>query len=648
MLPHILSNMSVRLKLAIGFALVLLLTVIITVIGWRALSGSIERSQKLTTIAELDSIAKDVRAERITFRVLADDQSKERISRHIAELRAVLDSLHKTIVEPGNLKIINEKLEVARAFEVTFAELQESVKAREAIRTQLTQQYKQASNAIDAIENKMLLASTAEQYASGQSKAFSLIETLRRQVDLANTQLQTPAYAYASLQAYEQAAENAIAGLQQSYTELEQGLTEHSGSLTAERQQAGVAIEAFHSTLSEYQKASRQSEVLQNRLEGMGNELRDASKTLSESQIVIREDEAQSARWLLSTVASLAIVLGLLAAWMITRQITHPLQQTLNVARQIAAGDLSHDLQVDRRDEMGHLQNSMQRMSVSLRELIGGISAGVSRISGAAEQLSAATVQTNAGVNSQRVETDQVATAMNQMAATVQEVARSAEQASQAATEADSQAREGDRVVNEAITQIEQLAREVGHSIEAMTRLTHESEKIGSVLDVIKSVSQQTNLLALNAAIEAARAGEAGRGFAVVADEVRGLAQRTQQSTEEIEELIGGLQSGTQQVASILDNSRALTDHSVELSRQAGMALSNIARTVSTIQGMNQQIATASEEQSAVAEEINRSVLNVRDLSEQTAGASEQTAESSAQLAQLGSELQKMVGQFRV
>ncbi|WP_415639628.1 methyl-accepting chemotaxis protein [Pseudomonas floridensis] len=290
----------------------------------------------------------------------------------------------------------------------------------------------------------------------------------------------------------------------------------------------------------------------------------------------------------------------------------------------------------------------MQAMTVSLRELIGGIGDGVSQIASAAEQLSAVTEQTCTGVNTQKEETDQVATAMNEMAATVQEVARNAQQASQAAAQADQQARQGDQVVGQAISQIEQLALEVVNSTQAMNQLKQESGKIVGVLDVIKSVSQQTNLLALNAAIEAARAGEAGRGFAVVADEVRSLAQRTQKSTEEIEELIAALQTGTQQVATTLDNSRSLTDNSVDLSRRAGSALEQITRTVATIQQMNEQIATASEEQSTVAEQINMSVINVRNISEQTASASDQTASSSVELARLGSHLKALVGKFRV
>ncbi|WP_449441348.1 methyl-accepting chemotaxis protein [Pseudomonas migulae] len=237
---------------------------------------------------------------------------------------------------------------------------------------------------------------------------------------------------------------------------------------------------------------------------------------------------------------------------------------------------------------------------------------------------------------------------MHEMTATVQEVARNAEEASQAAAAADGEAREGDKVVNEAIAQIERLASEVARSTEAMSVLQQESDKIGSVMDVIKAVAEQTNLLALNAAIEAARAGEAGRGFAVVADEVRGLAQRTQKSTEEIEGLVAGLQNGTQQVSTVMNNSRALTDSSVALTRKAGVSLENITRTVSNIQSMNQQIAAAAEQQSAVAEEISRSIINVRDVSEQTAAASDETAKSSVELARLGNQLQMMVSHFRV
>jgi methyl-accepting chemotaxis protein len=411
---------------------------------------------------------------------------------------------------------------------------------------------------------------------------------------------------------------------------------------------AAGALADYRAAVLDFSAARSASDSALQHLAQLGDSLLAVSDELTQSQTELVDQQALQARYNLGLAIAIALLLGIAAAWVITRQITTPLQQTLRLVERVAGGDLSQTLVAERRDELGELQRAMQRMTVSLRELVGGIGEGVTQIASAAEQLSAVTEQTSSGVSTQKVETDQVATAMHEMAATVQDVARNAEQASEAATLADQQAGEGDRVVSEAIDEIERLAAAVDHSGEAMAQLKAESDKIGSVLDVIKSVAQQTNLLALNAAIEAARAGEAGRGFAVVADEVRGLARRTQQSTEEIEGLIAGLHRGTSEVAGILDNSRELTLSSVELTRRAGTSLATISTTVSSIQAMNQQIAAAAEQQSAVAEEINRSVINVRDVSDQTSAASEETAASSIELARLGVQLQALVGRFQL
>ncbi|MBX8483637.1 methyl-accepting chemotaxis protein [Pseudomonas cichorii] len=373
----------------------------------------------------------------------------------------------------------------------------------------------------------------------------------------------------------------------------------------------------------------------------------DAGGQLLISQTSKRDEDIAEARVLLIAATAFALILGTLAAWLITRSIVGPLMETLRAAERVAAGDLSADIPVNRKDELGLLQASMQRMTVNLRDLIGGIRDGVVQLASASEQLSAVTEQTTAGVSSQKSETDQVAVAMNQMAATVQEVARNAEDASHAAIAAHDEARKSDEVVLQAIDQIGRLAEEVNHSTDAMNDLSRESDKIGTVLDVIKSVAQQTNLLALNAAIEAARAGAAGRGFAVVADEVRSLAQRTQASTEEIEGLVSSLQNGTQKVAAFLGNSLSLSKSSVELTRRAGTSLMSISRSVSTVEQMNTQIAAAAEQQSIVADEINRRVVNVRVISEQTYVASGETAMSSTELARLGGSLQASVGRFR-
>ncbi|WP_390898627.1 methyl-accepting chemotaxis protein [Pseudomonas juntendi] len=287
-------------------------------------------------------------------------------------------------------------------------------------------------------------------------------------------------------------------------------------------------------------------------------------------------------------------------------------------------------------------------MTGSLRQLVGHIGDGATQIASATEELSAITRQTQAGATEQMQETEQVAAAMHEMTTSVQDVARNAVETARSVNQAAQDAVSGGDIVKSAIARIENLSAEVELTSAAVSTLAEESGRIGSMLDVIKAVAEQTNLLALNAAIEAARAGEAGRGFAVVADEVRALAQRTQRSTEDIEQLIAALRAGTLQAVQRMETSRGLTGESVQLARDAGIALDNITHSISGIQGMTQQIAAAAEQQGAVAEEINRNVLNVRDITEQAQTASEQTSTASLELADLGNSLQGQVRRFQL
>ncbi|MFS0827477.1 methyl-accepting chemotaxis protein [Pseudomonas phoenicis] len=290
----------------------------------------------------------------------------------------------------------------------------------------------------------------------------------------------------------------------------------------------------------------------------------------------------------------------------------------------------------------------MQRMTLNLHGLVSQLKDGVVQVASAAEELSAITEQTSTGVQLQKVETDQIATAMQEMTATTHEVARNAGQAAASAQGASRQAVQGDQAVGKAVEQIELLAEEMASAKSVMATLRGHADSIGGVLDVIKSVSEQTNLLALNAAIEAARAGEAGRGFAVVADEVRNLAKRTRTSTDEIIELIAGLNQSTGHMATVLEQNVQLTGNSVELSREVGQMLKQIAHSIKDIESMNDQIACAAEQQSAAGEQISRSVTNVRDISDQTAASSEETANASTELARISVQLQEMSGRFRV
>nr|WP_324726508.1 methyl-accepting chemotaxis protein [Pseudomonas chlororaphis] len=634
-LAQSLGNVSVNLKLGVGFGLVLLLTLLITATGWLGLGNVIERGDKLGYISSLNELTKDLRIARLDYEMRRGEQGPGAVSELLNQLDEGLQRARKMLEMPESIAMIDQQIAAVSEYKLAFADMTRATASREAARAKLGATADNAVARVAEVEKSMLQGDSVAQ--------FNSVIDLSKLIQQARFQVR--GYTYSGKAEAEQPALDAIDNALNNLASLPAKLPEQH---LANLQQATEALKGYRSAVSEFRDSQVASAAALKRMAAQGDRLMEVSKQLTAAQTHKRDSDAARARSTLAIVTALALLFGLVAAWSITRQIVIPLRQTLKVVERVASGDLSENLQVERRDELGQLQRAMQRMTLSLRELIGGISDGVTQIASAAEQLSAVTEQTSAGVNSQKVETDQVATAMNEMAATVQEVARNAEEASEAAVAADQQAREGDKVVGEAIAQIERLAAEVGNSTAAMGHLKQESDKIGSVLDVIKSVAQQTNLLALNAAIEAARAGEAGRGFAVVADEVRSLAQRTQKSTEEIEELIVGLQNGTQEVANIMDNSRNLTDSSVELTRRAGGSLENITRTVSAIQAMNQQIAAAAEQQSAVAEEINRSVLNVRDVSEQTSAASEETAASSVELARLGTHLQTLVGRFRV
>ncbi len=637
-----LGNLNVGLKLALGFAVVLLLTLATTLSGWRALDGAINRSEQLSDISELNDLTRDLRAERITYRVLADDASKAQITRILEQLHSRLTLLQQRSQVDQSRQMLKQKLQLLERLQQDFAALQRAVDSRQGRRTAMQEQAMALEKVIDELQTQALLKMPAD---GQQGTIIGSMDTLSRHVDSAGQQSQVPAYAFASRDAFALMGDAALDAADTSLAQLLRGIAplELPHTLT---QRPKAELDRYRTALRQYRDAALEVERLQDDMEKTGAQLQAISMELAERKVEQRDSEAVAARSLLTTVAVLALLVGVLAGWLITRQITHPLRQVLAQASRIAAGDLSQRDAVRRRDEMGQLQGRMHEMTLSLRELLGGIDNGVAHLSRSASELASSSADTRERISQQRDETDQVATAMNQMSATVQEVAQSAEQASVAATTADGQARQGDQVVAEAVARIEQLAGQMDRCLEAMGHLAGESQRIGSILDVIKSVSEQTNLLALNAAIEAARAGEAGRGFAVVADEVRGLAQRTQQSTEEIEQLIDNLHRGTDEVTGLLDNSKRLTEQSVELSRKAGDALGQISATVSTIQGMNQQIATASEEQSVVAEQINRSVMNVRDVSDRTSVASEQTAASSGELEQLGQQLRGMVGRF--
>jgi methyl-accepting chemotaxis protein len=344
----------------------------------------------------------------------------------------------------------------------------------------------------------------------------------------------------------------------------------------------------------------------------------------------------------------LASALTLLFAWRLIRSITQPIANALRAAEEIAEGNLTRPITVDGSDEAGRLLQAMVTMQEKLRDTLQSISGSAHQLASAAEELNSVTEEGARGLTQQNNEIEQAATAVNEMTSAVEEVARNAVSTSEASKSATTSAGDGRDLVRETVSAIERMSSDVQGTASLIGDLANESRDIGKVLDVIRGLADQTNLLALNAAIEAARAGEAGRGFAVVADEVRALAHRTQQSTSEIERMIGSIQSGTEHAVDSMRNSTERAESTLSIARGAGQSLDTINSAISEINERNLVIASAAEEQAQVAREVDRNLVNIRDLSVQSTTGANQTQAASSELSRLAVDLNNLVTRFKL
>ena len=386
-------------------------------------------------------------------------------------------------------------------------------------------------------------------------------------------------------------------------------------------------------------------------VDGSGKQLNDLADLFAKQ--VAAESQKSAAHYETSrTIVSLFIALAALAtvglAMLLTRSIVRPLSEAVSAAEHVAQGDLTRPIETHGSDEVSRLLKALATMQQNLRETLQGISGSATQLATAADELNAVTLDSTQGLQQQNNEIEQAATAVNEMTTAVEEVARNAVSTSDATRQSSESAHLGQERVSETASAISSLANEVQSTGELVRSLANQSQDIGKVLDVIRAIAEQTNLLALNAAIEAARAGESGRGFAVVADEVRALAYRTQQSTQEIEQMVQGMRNGSSLALDAMNASASRAASTLVLAERAGEALQTITASVHEIHERNLVIASAAEEQAQVAREVDRNLVNIRDLSVRSAAGADQTSASSHELSQLANALQGMVRRFRV
>ncbi|QEQ88887.1 HAMP domain-containing protein [Pseudomonas putida] len=634
-----LTHLTVAKKLMIGFGLLLLLVILSIGAGWSAISSLSYRMDRMSAVNRLmDDISK-MRLDRSAYlQSEGDAQAAKVLQDKIVEVGQHLVELQGFFANAENARRIASLAEYLATYQRGIESLGQAYEQIEQSRAVRRSSGDSALKRLDELDSL-----AGEQNGLRDQALYKAVNDLQMQFLYAR--FETRGYTYGGNGKQYAAAAKAVDATLTALQTLGDVLQGSRASLLNELTQS---VTAYRASLDTHRAALTRIDTLLKDIQKQGDALLQTSQDLYDQQMQMRQDDTRDAAWTLISCLVLALLLGGLATVLITRQIVPPLREALARVRRIAEGDLSVFPTGSRKDEIGKLQDGLQHMTGSLRQLVGHIGDGATQIASATEELSAITRQTQAGATEQMQETEQVAAAMHEMTTSVQDVARNAVETARSVNQAAQDAVSGGDIVKSAIARIENLSAEVELTSAAVSTLAEESGRIGSMLDVIKAVAEQTNLLALNAAIEAARAGEAGRGFAVVADEVRALAQRTQRSTEDIEQLIAALRAGTLQAVQRMETSRGLTGESVQLARDAGIALENITHSISGIQGMTQQIAAAAEQQGAVAEEINRNVLNVRDITEQAQTASEQTSTASLELAGLGNSLQGQVRRFQL
>jgi len=649
----IFNHLALKYKIGLGFALVIVLLCFAAFTGISGLRESEQGFIKYRELARDTNLSSRVQANMLTVRMAVknylishDDVFLAEYNERMAMMNSFLEEAQGEINHPDRVALVAQTTDLLAAYEKAFKEVITLVKEEDRL-------YFGVLVKEGPVMREQIAALKALARSSGEIEKLALVASLQESLLMGRLYLvrfmeKNAADDYQiALQSLQQELDTPLASLRR--LPLTATETRHVDAFIAARKAYLQGMQSMYSTLM------TRNQLVTQRLDVIGPQV---AERVEDLKLSVMADQDQLGPYLqarnhrdfiqLIVVSAIAVVLGILFAVLIARAISRPIQQVVSFAHTLAQGDLSKTLHTQRRDEVGDLQNALSQTSGKLKAIITEIYDASGQMSCSAEELAVLTEQARSGILQQQEETDQVASAVSQLAYTAQHVAENAAEAADSAEQANDQVANGRQKMQQATQGMHKLSGSLNETSAEVEQLQQKTRDINAILDVIKGIAEQTNLLALNAAIEAARAGEQGRGFAVVADEVRGLAQRTQQSTEMIHQLIGDLQQRANQAVEVMHRGKQEADHCIELVEYSDQSLNAILAAVERMSEVNTHIASAAEQQSVAAEQISSSISNVRVVAEQSCVAADETTNASVSLSGIANQLQSMVQRFRL